>query len=181
MKSALLLATGVLAGISFSAVPASAGAYLGMGLGAQPAVNDDLMATVSPQGRSLRVLAGARYGNVAVEGALNGFGVAVHGFGDQTVYQLSAALKLSLPLGSGFEAFGRAGLERTWLRIDDNVNNWMGDGFLAGGGFEYRLNLAVTSASIFVDYTVHHATLANARDTVDETSRIWALGFTVGL
>jgi opacity protein-like surface antigen len=181
MKSALVL-TGVLAGISFSTASASAGGYLGLGLGAQPAVNDDLMPTVVPEGRSLRVLAGARYGNVALEGALNGFGVVVDNHGDQTMYQLSAALKLSLPLGSGFEAFGRAGLERTWLHISDAPNNWMGDGFLAGGGFEYRLNLAVTSASLFVDYTVHHATLEDGgHSTINETSRIWALGFTVGL
>jgi hypothetical protein len=96
------------------------------------------------------------------------------------MYQGSIAAKLSLPLGNGFEGFGRAGLERTWLHIDDDRNNWQGDGFLVGGGFEYRFKLATTSTSIFVDYTIHHATIANAREEVPATSRMWALGFTVG-
>jgi hypothetical protein len=39
----------------------------------------------------------------------------------------------------------------------------------------------VTSASVFVDYTIHRATLENSIQEADATSRIWALGFTVGI
>src|ERR1041384_3865498 len=136
MKTALLTAIGVMA-ISSGA---SAGGYLGLALGTQPSVNDALDSTATPTGRSLRGLAGIRFGNVSLEGALNGFDVIPRRNGPSTVYQLSAGLKLSIPLGNNFEAFGRAGLERTWLDLSDDVYNLTGDGYLIGAGFEYRLN-----------------------------------------
>src|SRR5882757_4234706 len=101
MKSALVLATGLLA----ISTPASAGGYLGLGLGTQPGVNDEMAKTATPVGRSLRGLGGMRFGNFSIEGALNGFGVATNR-GDQSVYQASVAAKLNLPLGNNFEGFG---------------------------------------------------------------------------
>src|SRR5262245_49791833 len=100
MKSAVLVATGLMAICS----TASAGAYLGVALGTEPALTGDVekVKRVVPSGRSLRGIAGIRFGNVAVEGALNGFGVRTSG-DDQNVYQASASLKLSLPLGDNFE------------------------------------------------------------------------------
>jgi hypothetical protein len=179
MKSALLLATGVMA----ISTTASAGGYLGLALGTQPGVNEELTTmapNARPVGRSLRGLGGMRFGNFSVEGALNGFGVVTNR-GDQTIYQASVAAKLNLPLGNNFEGFGRAGLERTWLDLGDDRYNYAGNGFLIGAGFEYRLDIGISNASIFVDYTIHHATLADTRGKADETSRIWALGFTVGI
>jgi Outer membrane protein beta-barrel domain len=177
MKTALALATGLMALSS----TASAGTYLGLALGTQPGVNDELGSVAAPDGRSARFLGGFRFGNLSIEGAVNGFGVLTSR-GEQTVYQLSAAGKFNLPLGDGFEALGRAGLERTSLDVGDDRYNLAGNGFLVGAGFEYRLNLGVTSASIFVDYTIHHATLEDGRhEQVGATSRIWALGFTVGI
>jgi len=176
MKSAFLLATGLMA----ISTTASAGGYLGLGLGTQPGVNDEMATTATPAGRSLRGLGGMRFGTFSVEGALNGFGVITNR-GDQSVYQASVAAKLNLPLGNNFEGFGRAGLERTWLNLDDDRYNFAGNGFLVGAGFEYRLDIGIRNASLFVDYTIHHASLENTRGKVDETSRIWGLGFTVGI
>ena len=133
-----------------------------------------------PTSRSLRGLGGIRFGNVSDEGALNGFGVNANGV-DRRVFQLSGALKLSLPLGNDFEGFGRAGIERTWLNVDDERYDLSGNGFQVAAGFEYRLNAVVSNASLFVDYTIHHATLSNMSGEVSETSRIWALGFTIGI
>lgn len=178
MKSALLVAA-VLAGVSATA---SAGGFVGLGVGAEPAVNDGLMETgIFPAGRSLRVLGGYRFNNnLSVEGAINGFGVAT-GRGDQTVYQVAAGAKFNLPLGNDFEAFGRAGLEHTTLDLGDSRYNLGGNGFLVGAGFEYKLNAVIAGAGLFVDYTIHHATLEDARSNqVSETSRIWALGVTYG-
>lgn len=177
MKTALLLA----ASLTAISTPAWAGGYLGLALGTEPGVSGDLDDLATANGRSLRGLGGFRFGNIAIEGALNGFGVLT-GRGEQNVYQLSAAGKLNLPLGNGFEVFGRAGLERTWLSFDDERYDLAGTGFLVGAGFEYRLNLGVTSASVFVDYTIHRAKLEDgqARE-VDATTRMWGLGFTVGI
>ena len=177
MKSAFLLATGLLA----ISTPAVAGGYLGLGLGTQPGVNDDMAAKAAPVGRSLRGLGGVRFGKFSIEGALNGFGVVVDNYGDQTVYQFSVAAKYNLPLGNHFEAFGRAGLERTWLSLGDDRYDYAGNGVLIGAGFEYRLDIGRSGASVFVDYTIHHAGLENTRSELDATSRIWSLGFTVGL
>lgn len=176
MKSATVVAAALMA-LSTSA---SAGGYLGMSLGTQPSVNDEFDSVAKPFGRSLRGLIGFRVANVSIEGALNGFNVATQR-GDQTVYQGSVALKLSIPIGSGLEGFVRGGLERTWLSLDDDTYNFTGDGFLIGGGFEFRLNAILANASIFVDYTYHKATLDNDRGSVDTTSGMWGLGVTVGL
>jgi opacity protein-like surface antigen len=173
----VLVALGFLA---ISTTTASAGGYLGLALGTQPAVNDEFQQTAQPSDRSFRALGGVRFGNVSIEGAVNDFGV-ITGRGDQSVIQLSAALKLGLPLGNGFEAFGRAGIERTWLNLDDDRYDYTGNGFQLGAGFEYRFSLGVTGASLFVDYTIHHATLENTRIKVDETSRVWGLGFTLAI
>ena len=182
MKNGLLVATGLAAGLLAGAPgTASAGGYLGMALGSEPGVNDNLQQIAHPLGRSLRGLAGIRFGNLSVEGALNGFNVIAANFVERTMYQLSGSLKLSIPLGNDFEAFGRAGLERTWLNYDDARQDRTGDGWLAGAGFEYRLNAILANASLFVDYTVHRTTLENTREKVDATSRIWGLGFTVGI
>jgi hypothetical protein len=176
MKRALVLATSLMA----ISTTASAGGYLGLGLGTQPGVNDEMATTAPPVGRSLRGLGGWRFGRFSIEGAVNGFGVVANNHGDQTVYQVSVAGKYSLPLGNHFEAFGRAGLERTWLNLGDDRYNFTGNGFQVGAGFEYQLDIGISNASLFVDYTIHHATLEDTRGQVDETSRIWALGFTVG-
>jgi hypothetical protein len=180
MKSALIV-TGCLA----IASPAWAGGYLGVAIGSEPGVNDEFVQLEGqPTGRSLRGLAGIRFSKVSLEGALNGFTVLTNNFGEQTAYQLSGALKLNLPLGNGFEAFARAGLERTWLNQSDSVNQGLdlvGDGYLAGGGFEYHLDAVIANASIFVDYNVHHARLDSPRITTDATTRIWGLGILVGL
>jgi hypothetical protein len=178
MNTALLVATGCLALSS----TASAGGYLGLALGTEPGINDDFEQAVGrPSGRSLRVLAGARFGNVSLEGALDGFDVATLHFMHQTAYQLSGAVRLSLPLGNNFEGFARVGLERTWLNLSSDGFDLMGDGFLVSGGFEYRLDSVLTNASIFVDYNIHHATLNSDRFRTDLTARIWGLGFSVGI
>lgn len=175
MKSALLVAIGVLA-ISGTA---SANSYLGLAVGTKPSINDGLESVARPYGRSLRGLAGLRFGNVSLEGAVNGFNADTNR-GEQTVYQASASLKLSFPLSDGFEAFGRAGVERTWLDLDDDVYNLEGDGFLLGGGVELRINALVSNASVFLDYTVHRVTLKDTRDSVDATSGMFGVGVTLG-
>jgi hypothetical protein len=181
MKIGLLVATGLATGLlAVAPATASAGGYLGLALGSEPGVNDNMARIATPLGRSLRGLAGIRFGNLSLEGALNGFSVIAANV-DRNVYQASAALKLSIPLGNDFEAFGRAGLERTWLNYDDPRYDRTGDGYQFGAGFEYRLNAIIANASLFVDYTVHLTTLENTREKVDATSRIWGLGVTIGI
>lgn len=161
---------------------ASAGGYLGLALGTQPSTNDSMQSIAQPLGRSLRGLLGFRFSNLSLEGGLNGFNVAT-AHGDQTVYQGSVALKLSIPIADGFEAFGRGGVERTWLSLGDSNRDLEGDGWLLGGGIEYRLNAVLANASIFVDYMYHRTDLsADSGSTFRGASTgMWGLGFTLGI
>jgi opacity protein-like surface antigen len=183
MKRASLAVTLVaLAGSS-----ASAGTYLGLGIGSAPEVNEQTD-RFSSDGRSGKILAGMRFGNVSVEGAISKFDMArtsdrnaVVPFGDQI--QAAAAAKLSLPLGNNFEAFGRVGVHKTWLRADQmpDINNAEGTGYLVGAGVEYRLNLVVGQGSIFVDYQYNDVKLEGERFMLDGSSRMFSIGLTVGL
>jgi hypothetical protein len=160
---------------------ASAGGYLGLALGTSPSTNDAMNNVAQPLGRSLRGLLGIRFSNVSLEGGLNGFNVATQR-GDQTVYQGSIALKLSIPIANNFEAFGRGGVERTWLSLGDSTRDLEGDGWLLGGGIEYRLNALVANASVFVDYMYHRTDLSNNAGTIhDASTGMWGLGFTIGI
>lgn len=161
---------------------ASAGGYLGLALGTEPSTNDAMSNVAKPLGRSLRGLVGFRFANVSIEGALNGFNVATQSRGDQTVYQGSVALKLNIPIADNFEAFGRGGIERTWLSLGDSARDLSGDGWLLGGGIEYRLNAVLANASVFLDYTYHRTDLSNNAGTIhDASTGMWGLGFTIGI
>jgi len=177
MKYAALTATTVVA----MSGPASAGVYLGLGLGTKPMVDDAMENVGTPSSQSLRGLVGARLANVSLEGAVNGFGMATQRSGGHTVYQASAALKLSIPIVSQLEAFGRGGLERTWLNMGEDQANLRGDGFLAGVGLELRLNLVVASLSVFADYTVHRTSLESTLDKFDSTLQMVGVGVTMGI
>lgn len=185
MKRALVVASVVMAISTVAPRGAAAGGYAGLALGAEPGgtlKNSDTDAAVaSPDGRTVRVLGGYRFGNnLAIEAAIHGLGV-VTGRGDKTLYEVMAGAKFSLPLGNGFEAFGRAGFERSWIDLNDERYNLAGNGFVVGAGFEYQVKLTAVSGSIFVDYNLHRTKLEDERNgKVDGTLRVWSLGFTVG-
>lgn len=160
---------------------ASAGVYAGLGVGTAPVVNGSFDEMADPSGPSTRGMLGFRIWNVSVEGAVNGFGVNTPSAGDHTAYQASAALKLNVPVAGPLEGFGRGGIERTWLSMGNDREDLSGNGFLAGVGFELRLNAILASMSLFADYTLHHATLESMVDKVDATSHIFAVGVTVGM
>ena len=170
--------------VAASASAASAGTYLGLGIGTAASPGGDMTQTSSDGNRSGRVMLGMRFGQLSIEGAGSRFGL----FRGSSPYQgttLAAALKYSLPLGDSFDAYGRGGLQRTWLSTDNTgIADWAGNGWLLGGGFEYHLNLAATAASVFVDYEHTDTTLMNQTDMKtqkDETIGLWTLGVTLSI
>jgi hypothetical protein len=169
--------------VAASASAASAGAYLGLGIGTAASPGGELTTTSSDGNRSGRVILGTSFGRLSIEGNGDRFGL----YRGQAAYQgttLAAVLKYSLPLGDHFEVYGRGGLQRTWLNTDDNAADWAGNGWLLGAGFEYRLDLAGTGASVFVDYQHTDTGLLNQTDmktAKDETFGMWTLGATVSL
>lgn len=169
--------------VAASASAASAGTYLGLGIGTAASPGGDMPMATSDGNRTGRVILGMRFGRLSVEGNGERFGMFSHTNWQYQGTMLAAALKYSLPLGDSFELFGRAGLERTWLNTNV-APDLAGNGWLLGAGFEYRLNLAATDASVFVDYQHTDTTLVNQtnmKTQQDETIGIWTAGITVSI
>jgi hypothetical protein len=173
--------------VAATSAPALAGSYLGLGIGTSPTISEQTD-RLDGNGRSGKVLLGMRFGQLSLEGGIGAWDVVrtndrgiTQPFAES--YQLSGALKLSLPLGNNFEAFGRAGLHHTWLRAASGMDrdHVSGDGYLIGAGFEYRLNLVVGQGSLFIDYQVNKAKLEGERFMFDGNTRMWTAGLTVGL
>lgn len=177
MKRACLVATVLLASTQL----ATAGGYVGLGIGTAPAMNNDGESlSLAADGRSGRLLVGSRWGQISLEGALHKYDALSPGREPFEVYQGSVAGKASFPLGNGFEAFGRVGLARTWLVNPIGSFDKEGNGFLLGGGFEYKFNVAPTQLSLFIDYQYNAAKLDGDRGAMDLSSRMWTLGVTLG-
>jgi len=172
--------------VAATATSASAGTYLGLGIGTAASPGGDIASMSNDGNRTGRLMLGTRFGRLSLEGAGSRYTLG-HGATPYTGTMLAAALKYSLPLGNSFEAYGRGGLERTWLS-NNNDGVWpdyAGNGWLLGAGFEYRLDLGVTAASIFVDYE-HSDT--GVRDQArmqlpekSETIGLWTAGVTLAI
>jgi len=166
MKRAALVA----ALLAASSSAASAGTYLGIGIGTNGVYEDS--ERLVEDGRSARLFAGysfrpMKYGTFSIEGALNGYGL---GLRDRTsvveidAYQLSAAGKFNVPLANRFEAFGRLGLQHTTAGAANSIYDTSGTGFLAGAGIEYRFTPGIgTGASVLLDYQLSKVTLSGER------------------
>ena len=169
--------------VAAAASTASADPYLGLGIGTAASPSGDIPMTSNDGNRTGRLLGGYRFGRFSVEGAASRYSI----FKATTPYDgtvLAVAGKYSLPLGDNFEAFGRLGLERTWLSTDTTDSDWSGNGLLLGAGFEYRFDVKATGASVFVDY---QRTQSNLVREVDMTTTkgmgvgLWTIGATVSL
>jgi hypothetical protein len=161
---------------------ASAGTYVGLGIG-KPSVSDDGIDEFAASGRSHRVMLGMRFGRISVEGAYTGYDLAPDvGGGPVDSRSLSAALKLSFPLGNNFEVFGRGGVLHTWIDGSDASMSMSGNGYTFSGGFEYGLDLGLARAALFVDYTRNMVELSSdGMPALDQTASLWTLGFAVFL
>jgi len=161
--------------VAASASAASAGGFVGLGIGTGAATSGDM--PFNENGRTGRLEVGYRVGHFSVEGMASKYDL-VYEANTWGATTLGLAGKVNFALGDRFEAFGRVGLQRTSItRSDLEVG---GDGFLVGGGFEYRLPVAVAQVSVFVDYSIVRSSVDtwNAMD-LSLTSRIWTLGATL--
>jgi hypothetical protein len=168
--------------VAAAASTASAGTYLGLGIGtaASGHVGDDASSQMSDGNRTGKFLVGYRFGRLSVEGAATRYSQlyrnSVH---DGT--SLAAALKYSLPLGDNFEAFGRGGLQRSSLSTANG--DLSGNGWLLSAGFEYRIDGVLAGASLFVDYTHNQTTYAGDphSPSLDASASMWMLGATLAI
>jgi hypothetical protein len=170
---------------------ASAGAYVGLGIGTN-AVSEGSDRLVE-DGRSARVFAGyrfrpLRFGSFALEGGISGYGL---GLKDRTsiveidALQLSAAARFNVPLSNEFEAFGRLGLQHTSASAENPIYDTSGNGLLVGAGLAYHLNVGIGSgAAISIDYQINKVDLSGDRfqgsSAFQVTERQWTLGVSMG-
>jgi hypothetical protein len=183
MKRPLLVAALLIA----STGVASAGVYGGLSVGPDGAVQDDAF-DLNSGGRAIRLLGGYRLGRLSAEASITGNTLRDRDGGDVDHRQIALVGKYNFPLGSNFEVFGRAGIQRTWLTLDDRVPesyDVSGNGIIFGPGIEYVLKFVAASATIRLDYTIGYAKPSSEAfedaGGVSFTSGQWMLGFTVGI
>jgi hypothetical protein len=190
MKRALLVGAVLLA----TTTAASAGTYLGLGIG--PDANVGGTESISSGGRSARLLGGYSFGGlkvgaISVEASITGQSLTYNSNarGMFDAKELALAGRYNYPIGYHFEVFGKVGVHHTWLSHQDSahygsVYDSSGNGVLLGLGVEYRLpNIGpVHGPSFFLDYT-HYMTTLEGNGFMFEGASVgmWMLGFTVGL
>ena len=172
--------------VAASASTSFAGTYVGIGVGSSVDVGGQMSqygGGFSGDGtRSGRLILGQRFGRLSVEGNVMRFGVLFDGRGPDDVTTVAAAAKLSFPVEPNIEAFGRAGVERSWLSGAGQMPDLSGDGYLLGLGFEYRLDLGIGAGSVFVDYARTSTTFEDSEShKLDGSVSMWTLGLTVSL
>lgn len=160
---------------------ASAGGFVGLGIGTSPATSGDT--SFNEDGRSGRIEAGYRFGHFSIEGLGSRAGVTWGGADlPYTWTSIGLAAKYNLSLDKQFELFGRAGLQHTSFDQNQGSDESGGSGILVGAGAEFRPGLGADLA-IVVDYTIEHSTLTSPDYPGSEwglTSRVWTLGVTIG-
>ena len=163
--------------VAASSSAASAGGFVGLGIGTGAASSGDI--NIDEHGRSGRLELGYRFGRFSVEGLGSRYGMKSADAHEWTGTTLGIAGKYNFPLGDGFEVFGRLGLQHTDVSGDYYQEDINGNGFLLGGGAEYRLPVAAVGLSLAVDYTIVHSSVKpNGEGPTDYslTSRMWTLG-----
>ncbi len=160
---------------------ASAGTYVGLGVGSGIDTNGD--GSYSSSDRTGKLLVGYSFGQIAIEAAGQRGSLVDANAAGFDLTQLSVAGKYNLPLADGFEAFGRVGYQRTSLSSQTGATpDTAGTGLLIGAGIEYKLNLVATSASIFLDYNFATTSLEGGNLTAPQKleTRGFLLGATIG-
>ena len=176
MKGPVLVA----AVLTLTATTASAGGFVGLGIGTSPAHGVDSFAE---DGRSGRLELGYSFGRISVEGMGTRFDMARDDGATYSATSLGIAGLYTLPLSDGFDVFGRLGLQHTTLSPNNQSPAHTGGGILFGGGAQFRLPTAAVKLAIFVDYTIARSSVAPETHPDYEyslTTRIWTLGAKLG-
>jgi len=177
---ALLVAAFVL-----SSGVASAGTYIGLGVGTGGNVSDSADARYRADGRSARGVLGYRIGPFSIEGMYSGYGYVdanAAGTGQFDSRSVQLAGKYNYALGNNFELFGRLGLLRTDLTAVDSQVTTTGTGYTFSLGVEYRVDLLLTGFGVYVDYTRNQASFdTNSGTQLDQTASMWTAGVNLAL
>lgn len=186
MRNVALSATAALVlGISSSA---HAGGYLAVGVGSDADIEGDLGSMYNAQGSdAARLAIGQRTGPVAIEASIFGTGLnSVSGAeGDFSAISLGVDVKYFFSLTGPLEAYGRGGLNKTWLGADHGVDgaDLEGRGYSLGAGLQYSFRwLPLGEAAVWLDYSLQSLRLHDSNlAAVDGNVKLLTVGLSIGL
>jgi len=177
----------VAASLAASATTASAGGYIGLGIGTGAASSGET--GLDADGRSGHLVLGYRFnpkvgpGTIAVEGLVSRYDMVRSDLHQYTGTTLALAGRYNFPLGNNFELYGRLGIQHTRVEPKVYTEPYSGTGFLIGPGVEYRIPLGSVVLAFFIDYTIQYASTKDETvgvDGLDLLTRMWTLGATIG-
>lgn len=170
---------------------AHAGGYIAVGIGADASLSGDMaghFTTDMDDGSSGRLAIGQRFGRLAVEAAIYGADIqSTTGLGGGASYStvtLGVAGKYYIPVAGRLEAYGKVGLDKTYLVAGDDAraSGYSGRGHNLGAGLEFGFQAGILGrAAIWLDYTHQSFELRNdgMRD-LDGGAQLLTLGVSLG-
>ena len=181
------LLAAMLTGIS----AAHADGYVSLGVGSEAALGGEMGDRFQPEGSGAgRLALGYRSRSVAIEAVAFGNGLGFMNSGatgdaDMTTMSLGVDLKYHLHIALGLEAYGRAGLHRTWLSesVQSEMATYQGDGHVLGGGLQYTFDLLPKiEAAVWADYSRQVFELDDAAgESFTGSADVVTLGVSLGL
>jgi hypothetical protein len=175
----------VIAFLAFAALPRTshAGGYVSAGVGTAPATGGELSFLDASSSQSARVGLGHGFGPVSLEASLGGYGVRGGtpdgGYVDGTALAAGVSVRGNLPLFAMLSAFGRVGLERSW--VAGEMGDLSGEGYLLGAGLELGLPMLLGDSSVFLEIDREYLTLQRSMGSYDGFVDTATLGLRVGL
>jgi len=169
--------------LGMTATAASAETYIGLGIGSEAPVTGSLGEQFSTDDTTHgRLMLGKRFGKLAIEGSLFGTEMFHLGGPDAAIAALALDLKYHLPVASNFEAYVKGGLHKAYLSSDTNqrFDEMEGQGYQYGAGIQYRFNLAVTSAALWLDYQRAQFEVADEGVELSGTGKMLQVGVSLG-
>ncbi len=178
----LLTAATLIGTLGFSSAAFAGGRYVGLGVGGAASIDPEFGGGAeSGIGMSGRLTIGQRFGRFGLEATLGRYGI---GRDEETktfdATTLAAGAKVGIPVHAKLNATLRGGFERTWLAAEGNREDAQGDGWYAGLGIEYPIDLGVAEGALFLDVTRHQADTDRGQADQQLTSDMWAVGMQVG-
>lgn len=163
--------------------------YVGAGIGSDSSISGELGShfQTNDKASSSRVIIGQRFGALALEASL--FGSQLHGTSamvgsdDYATISLGVDLKYHLGLIGGLEAYGKLGLNKTWLSGPAKTEGagYEGRGKALGLGLQYTFDLPLASVSLWADYTVQRTKLRDGeRQNLDGELAMANFGVSLG-
>jgi hypothetical protein len=185
MKIGLAVAT-----VCLMSSSAFAGVFVGLGVGTGPEIGGTTSQSkpenFESSARSKRIEGGYAFpvltGHLAIEGAYTNLSTYLndpnHTFDSSRVW---LAARYNHPLGSGFEIFGRLGVQNTKLD-DNNTSHFSGTGPVLGLGAELHPQWKLgVDLSFWIDLNYAKETLTTTgHPDVDASDHIASLGVSVG-